>query len=149
MPATALFFKILRIVLEYGVLFWLVWFWGRVVQNVFRDYTRKMRESQKEPLPKEAFLIVAETEEPSLSGKRFPFSTEISIGRGQDNDIVIPESYVSNHHTPIYKHGSQFVVEDLGSRNHTYVNGNLLTGRAYLRVGDLIRVGMVTLQFER
>jgi len=37
----------------------------------------------------------------------------------------------------------------LGSVNHTYVNGQPLEGRAYLKPGDEIRVGMVTLRFER
>ena len=41
------------------------------------------------------------------------------------------------------------VMADLGSINHTYVNGQILEGRAYLRLGDKIRIGLVTLRFER
>ena len=41
------------------------------------------------------------------------------------------------------------MIEDLGSVNHTYVNGQVLQGKAYLKPGDMIRIGMVTLKFER
>ena len=73
----------------------------------------------------------------------------LMVGRGRDNHIVIPEGYVSHHHAQIYRHGNQYVIEDLGSINHTYVNGQILEGRAYLRPGDKIRIGLVTLRFER
>ena len=62
---------------------------------------------------------------------------------------MIPESFVSHHHAVLYPHGSQYVVEDLGSTNHTYLNDQVLEGKAYIKAGDVIRIGMVTLQFER
>ena len=87
--------------------------------------------------------------EEELQGRRFAFQEEITIGRGAENDIRIPENFVSHRHATIFLHGAQYVIEDLGSVNHTYVNGQPLEGRAYLKPGDEIRVGMVTLRFER
>ncbi len=78
-----------------------------------------------------------------------PCPMRTDFQRGRDNHIVIPEGYVSHHHAQIYRHGNQYVIEDLGSINHTYVNGQILEGRAYLRPGDKIRIGLVTLRFER
>ena len=71
------------------------------------------------------------------------------MGRGEDNDVVIPEGFVSHHHAVIYQHGSQYVIEDLGSVNHTYVNDQMMEGRAFIKPGDLVRIGIVTLRFER
>ena len=90
-----------------------------------------------------------EASEESLNGRRFAFSEQITLGRGEDNDIVIPEGFVSHHHAVIYPHGSQYVIEDLGSVNHTYVNDQKMEGRAYIKPGDIVRIGMVTLRFER
>ena len=44
---------------------------------------------------------------------------------------------------------NQYVIEDLKSVNHTYVNDQILSGRAYLQTGDIIRIGMATFRFER
>ena len=90
-----------------------------------------------------------EASEEELQGRRFAFQEEITIGRGAENDVRIPENFVSHRHATIFLHGAQYIIEDLGSVNHTYVNGQPLEGRTYLKPGDEIRVGMVTLRFER
>ena len=94
-------------------------------------------------------LTVTESGDASLQGRRFAFSEEISIGRGAENDIVINDTYVSHHHAVISLVNNQYVIEDLKSVNHTYVNDQLLSGRAYLQTGDQIRIGMATFRFER
>jgi ABC-type multidrug transport system ATPase subunit len=45
------------------------------------------------------------------------------IGRGQDCDLVVPEAAVSTHHCRLTQQGDGFLLEDLGSRNGTFVNG--------------------------
>ena len=62
---------------------------------------------------------------------------------------MVPDAYVSHHHAQITARGNQYVLEDLGSRNHTYVNGAEIDGRTYLTPGDIIRIGFVSLKFER
>lgn len=152
MPATgtAIFFKILRVLLEYGMLIWLLFFMARWGKRLFQDVRRELSKQQTQEIRQdEAVLAVTEAKEAELMGRRFAFAEQIALGRGEDNDIVIPENFVSHHHAVIYRHGNQFVIEDLGSRNHTYVNEQLLRGRAYLRPGDMLRIGLVTLKFER
>ena len=51
--------------------------------------------------------------------------------------------------TVVFLRNNLYVIEDLGSRNHTYVNDRQLNGKAYLKAGDLIRIGFLTLKFER
>ena len=142
--------KVVRIVLEYGMLFWLIWFTLKMSRRIFTEIRREnLKQRPAEIKQSEAVLTVLAADEVELAGKRYAFTEQITLGRGSDNDIVIPESFVSHHHAVIYRHGNQYVLEDLGSVNHTYINGQILQGRAYIKPADEIRIGMVTLQFER
>lgn len=150
MPATAMLIKIARVLLEYGMLFWLLWFSLNLSKNIFKEIRREnIRQRAPETSQNEAVLSVIAAEEESLQGRRYAFVQQITIGRGEENDIVIPENFVSHHHAVIYQHGNQYVIEDLGSVNHTYVNGNALSGKAYIKPGDEVQIGMVALRFER
>ena len=150
MAVTAVFLKGIRVLLEYGMLLWLLWFTVTLSRRLFGAVRRQDKAIRKPEIkPAEAVISVLEAPEKELMGKRFAFGEQLMLGRGSDNHIVIPEGYVSHHHAQIYRHGNQYVIEDLGSINHTYVNGQILEGRAYLRPGDKIRIGLVTLRFER
>jgi FHA domain-containing protein len=72
----------------------------------------------------------------------------VTIGRLPDNTIVIDNSAVSSHHVRVAREGPQFVVEDLGSTNGTFVNGEKVTKKP-LRHGDTILVGKHKLFFDR
>ena len=150
MAVTAVFLKGIRVVLEYGMLLWLLWFTVTLARRLFGAVRKADKRIKKpETKPAEAVVAVLEAPEKELMGRRFAFEKQLLIGRGNDNHIVIPEGHVSHRHAQIYRHGNQYVIEDLGSINHTYVNGQILEGRAYLRPGDKIRIGLVTLRFER
>ncbi len=74
---------------------------------------------------------------------------EITIGRVQENDIVIDNLAVSRRHAKIYTSfwkGSKVVIKDLGSANGTFVNG-LRVDEAELKNGDAILIGKHTLKF--
>ena len=147
MPAIAL--KALRVVLEYGALFWLAYAVMHIGRMIFSDLRADLRTAEPPAAQAagEAFLCVVAGEE--LSGRRFPIGQQLSIGRSADNDVVLADSFVSHHHVCVYRRENAYIAEDLGSRNHTYLNDGLLTGRAYLRAGDVLRIGAVALQFER
>ncbi|MCR5758545.1 MAG: FHA domain-containing protein [Selenomonas sp.] len=150
MQGAAMAIKVARVVLEYGMLLWLIYFTVSLSRKMFGEVRGEMKR-QRKPMVKqnEALLTVLEAQEEELQGRRFAFQEEITIGRGAENDVRIPENFVSHRHATIFLHGAQYVIEDLGSVNHTYVNGQPLEGRAYLKPGDEIRIGMVTLRFER
>jgi len=75
-------------------------------------------------------------------GKEFPLEkSELVIGRDQGNDIVIIDPEVSRRHARVFLQGGSYVIEDLGSTNGTYVNGQRLTGPYVLRSGELINLG--------
>jgi len=62
------------------------------------------------------------------------------IGRIEDNQITLPFTNVSRHHAAVYKSGEDYILEDNGSTNGSYVNG-VKVARCALRPNDLIQIG--------
>ena len=71
------------------------------------------------------------------------------LGRGDQADIVLEDSFASSRHARLVPHGDVMVLEDLGSTNGTYLNGEPLRGPQPLHVGDTIRIGDSEFTFER
>ncbi|MBE2269611.1 MAG: FHA domain-containing protein [Anaerolinea sp.] len=70
------------------------------------------------------------------------------IGRGEDCDIVLPERQVSRHHIRVYPENDVYFIQDLDSRNGTWVNGVQLKGTQPLYDGDQISLALaIRLQF--
>lgn len=68
------------------------------------------------------------------------------IGRGLDNDIILMHSSLSRHHAELTLSPEGGVVKDLGSLNHTFVNGTPVQ-QCNLQVGDIIRYGSIAFRF--
>lgn len=79
-----------------------------------------------------------ELQVPDLGGR-----DSLTIGRGPDNDIVIAHPMVSGNHARITRRGRDgaYIIEDLGSTNGTFVNGELVVGPLPLHRDDIINVG--------
>lgn len=73
---------------------------------------------------------------------------ETSIGRHPDCHIVVDAGAVSRFHAKVIRQGDQFSVCDLGSRNGTFLNGQLLSSSQILRENDRIRISDVELVFH-
>ncbi len=73
----------------------------------------------------------------------------ITLGRDITNDIVINDPEVSRHHLRLTRGERGYTIEDLGSTNGTFINGQRLSGIRPLNNGDLIGLGeTVTLGYE-
>ena len=82
-------------------------------------------------------------QEGQLAGKRWSLNrTEFVIGRGEDCDIVLPDRQVSRHHFRVVHDDNGYSVEDLGSKNGTYINGAPVRGSMQLQDGDEIQVAL-------
>ena len=84
-----------------------------------------------------------------LLNQEFIFSDELMVGRSPQSDIIINDNFVSHNHARIYMLNNQYVLEDLGSANGTYLNDVRLDGNTYLQTGDIITIGTVTFEFTR
>ena len=75
------------------------------------------------------------------SGSVIPVTSTISIGRREDNSIVLNDQFVSSYHAKIYVKNNDFYLEDLASTNGTFINDSKVEGRVRLKVNDQIRMG--------
>jgi len=64
----------------------------------------------------------------------------ISIGRWEDNDVVIEDRWVSRYHVEVHRESDQYIVHDLGSKNGTLINGQRIAAPTVLADGDEIQV---------
>jgi hypothetical protein len=72
-------------------------------------------------------------------GKTFQLTgQEISIGRDPSNDITIKDKEVSRQHARLLAQAGDYVLEDLGSTNGTFVNGQRLIGPHLLKPGEMV-----------
>ncbi len=74
--------------------------------------------------------------------------SEISVGRVQGNDLMLPKGNVSKHHARILSRDARFIVTDLKSTNGTYVNGRKTSQATIVREGDKIYIGDFVLRVE-
>lgn len=71
-----------------------------------------------------------------------------SIGRTQDNDILMMDYAISRCHAEVEIRGEDYYLKDLGSSNGTYVNGKLIGDRGtMLHDLDLVRFARYEFQF--
>lgn len=83
-------------------------------------------------------------------GKVFPLESDvITIGRENENNIVITDAEVSRKHCQLVSQGGKFILTDLGSTNGTFVNMQRLTGQHVLQPGEVVSLGeQITLIYE-
>ncbi|HEX9331138.1 MAG TPA: FHA domain-containing protein [Anaerolineales bacterium] len=74
---------------------------------------------------------------------------QLTIGRDSTNEIVINDAEVSRRHARLTFQGGKYVLEDLGSTNGTFVNGQRLAGPRVLKSGEVVSFGeQIVLVFE-
>ena len=82
-------------------------------------------------------------------GMAIALTGEITLGRDDKSTISIQDdSYVSQLHLRVYDYDGQPMVEDLGSTNGTFHNGNRLRGSKLLQPGDRIQVGTTVIEAQ-
>jgi two-component system, NtrC family, response regulator AtoC len=87
-----------------------------------------------------AYLVVQRNERVEVV--EVPDETEVGIGRGTESQVAIDDARVSRRHARVMWSAGQLLVEDLGSRNGTFVNSHELRGQSRpVGAGDTIRVG--------
>jgi hypothetical protein len=83
------------------------------------------------------------------AGSAYSLSDGAVLGRGDQADIQLQDTFASSSHARLAPHGDVIVLEDLGSTNGTYLNEEPLRGPQPLHPGDKIRIGDSSFTFER
>jgi len=94
-----------------------------------------------------ARLVVIEPK--ARRGTAYAVGGDVSIGRDPNATIRIDDdTYISQFHAKVYVVDGQAMVEDLGSTNGSFYNGNRLHGAKLLHPGDRIQVGYTVLEAQ-
>jgi hypothetical protein len=146
--------------LKIGFLFLLYLFIWRIVSSAGRDL-RPPNESIVLPPQQVASLVQAPSarevgrlvvvSSPSLDeGDIYPLGvTPVSVGRAETNDVTIRrDEYASARHARFEPRREGVYVDDVGSTNGTYVNGERVDHEQLLAPGDVVRIGETDLRFE-
>lgn len=78
-----------------------------------------------------------------LDGRRWNIQSEMTIGRAPECDIQIPDRQVSRVHARILLNDDAIELEDLSSKNGTFIGGKQLSGKVPLEDGSIFQVAMV------
>jgi pSer/pThr/pTyr-binding forkhead associated (FHA) protein len=82
------------------------------------------------------------------AGRRVELVAPLTVGRAADADLVLADELVSRRHARVSQRGAGAVVEDLGSRNGTFVNGNQIHGPTRLVPGDQLQLGVTLVELR-
>lgn len=92
------------------------------------------------PAPAPAPQLVV-LEPPDQRGRSYPLGDELSVGRAAGCQVTIDDTFVSQIHARVFARDGQFLVEDLGSTNGTYLNRKKVSGPMVMQPGDQLQVG--------
>ena len=86
----------------------------------------------------------------SLAGTSLGLSDQqITIGRADDATLVLSDDYASTRHARLFPQDGQWLVEDLGSTNGTYLDRQKVTQPTPVPIGVPIRIGKTVLELRR
>jgi FHA domain-containing protein len=90
------------------------------------------------------YLVVVDSGgTPLVPGQRLEIQPITTIGRSSTNTIVLDSSFVSNEHTRIIFKDRSLWVEDMGSRNGTFVDQQRISAPVAVAPGTIVQVGDV------
>ena len=134
----------------------LLWLFILVALNAMRRDANKAAGVYQASAPvkgsqrrREAPREIAIVEGP-LQGSHMELGTleDCTLGRASDCDFVTGDDYSSGHHARLFRRGSEWVVEDLESRNGTFVNGVRIDQPEVVGADSEIKLGRTTVRLN-
>ena len=138
---TYLALRVLFIVLLY------LFLW-RVARVTVREMIQAAEKGSAKRTRSEAKLIVLDPAESVLApGFTISLGRKTTIGRHPDCTVVIDEPFLSAFHAEFTKKSGEWRVNDLGSTNGVFKNGEPVTSATRISPGDVVQLGRIKLKF--
>jgi hypothetical protein len=116
---------------------------------VARILVRDLRAAAREPVSALGRLLVVSSPGDPPAGSVIAIDATTTLGRDVNNTVVLDDPYVSGEHAVLTYRGRAWHIEDLGSTNGTFVNGEIVAAVEPLGFGDVLTIGGVQLRLER
>jgi pSer/pThr/pTyr-binding forkhead associated (FHA) protein len=120
-----------------------------VVAVIARDLRRAAPTSSAQVSTLGRLIVVASEAEAVLVGRAFDLSPVTTIGRDSTNVVVLPDSFLSGEHAMLSWREKRWWLDDLGSTNGTWLNGQPVRSPSPFAFGGTLQVGRVTLKLVR
>lgn len=118
-----------------------------IVIAVRREFSYRVESRQPAgpPSPGRLKVLTTGSDNRLQVGATIDLVPETTLGAEQDNDVILDDAYVSGRHARLKWDGSNWWIEDLGSRNGTFIEGQrclphipqIVSTGAILKVGDV------------
>jgi hypothetical protein len=120
---------------------------GRRTQNLRPPREARAARPQRAGRGSPRFLVVTAG---ALKGTSLDLDQQqITLGRANDATLVLNDDYASSRHARIFPQDGQWIVEDLGSTNGTYLDRQKVTRPTPVPLGMPIRIGKTVLELRR
>jgi hypothetical protein len=120
---------------------------GRQTQNLRPPRQTRAAKPQRPGRGSPRFLVVTDG---ALKGTSLDLTQQqITLGRANDATLVLNDDYASSRHARIFPQDGQWIVEDLGSTNGTYLDRQKVTRPTPVPLGVPIRIGKTVLELRR
>jgi pSer/pThr/pTyr-binding forkhead associated (FHA) protein len=148
----------LLLILRIGLLAVLYLFFFRVLRAVWAEITppkasgapssngSRKTKKHNQRAPKRTELLVLDP--PDERGRAYPLGDELTLGRAAGCTVTVDDTFVSQIHARVFAREGQYLVEDLGSTNGTYLNRKKVSGPMVMQRGDRLQVGNTVLELQ-
>lgn len=115
-----------------------------IIFMALRIMYKDVKSGDKKKVLKKAYglEVISAVEGSNLKkGSIIPINRVITLGRKDDNLVILNDPYASGYHAKVYPKNTEYFVEDLKSTNGTLLNDEYVEGKVPLEIGDEIRIG--------
>ena len=123
-----------------------------VLVAVRREMALRLRSGQSLPstAPGRLLVIEAGSDPQALPGVILLLKPETGLGADPDNDVILKDGFVSAHHASLRWDGAGWWLEDLGSKNGTFVDGERIVTMSARKLvpGSKLRLGDMVLELQ-
>ncbi len=116
---------------------------------VARVLVRDLRAAARGPAEPGRLVVLASPQGEPAVGASFPLDAVTSVGRDLTNTVAVDDPFTSSEHALLTFRGRVWYVEDRGSTNGTFVNGQPVTAPTAIGFGDELQIGEVRFRLDR